>query len=168
MKDKFDIDLRTWARMGEKAKTKYFEENDFKYPYDFYHRIYQHIRSNLAYHERWKEHPIEGKKIEGNALMIAKVAERDNYKCHYCGISNEKSIDLTGKRLTIDRKDPNKGYTEENCALACHKCNQLKGNILNEEEALIVAPIFWKAVARYMTQSKKLGKVRANFVIKIV
>jgi len=72
-----------------------------------------------------------------------KLYKRDRRKCHYCGI---KEGDFTriwgkfyggktrGKKLEIDRKDNNKGYTEENCVLSCPICNNAKSDKFTYEE----------------------------------
>jgi 5-methylcytosine-specific restriction endonuclease McrA len=38
----------------------------------------------------------------------------------------------------IDRKDNEKGYTEENCVPCCKRCNGIKGEWLSYEEMLEV------------------------------
>jgi len=67
--------------------------------------------------------------------LYIKLYQRDGENCHYCGIKEGDFIRLWGKfykdrgrRLEIDRKDNNKGYTEENCILACAICNNAKSN----------------------------------------
>lgn len=57
---------------------------------------------------------------------------RQKKECHYCGIGE------VGKRLEIERKDNNGGYTIHNMTLACADCNGVKGSILTEDEMLIV------------------------------
>lgn len=63
-------------------------------------------------------------------------------KCFYCGI---KEIDIRKakyeftmgriiSRLTIDRKDSNKGYSLNNIVLACIFCNIAKSNIFTVKE----------------------------------
>lgn len=53
-------------------------------------------------------------------------------ECYYCGKPGGK------KRLEIERKDNSLGYFLTNMELACHDCNAVKGNILTEEEMLII------------------------------
>ena len=64
--------------------------------------------------------------------------------CHYCGIpekewqrqvskSNKKKY---ARRLTIDRKDNNRGYTPDNMVLACLYCNRVKNELFTEKEML--------------------------------
>jgi len=72
-----------------------------------------------------------------------KLYKRDGRRCHYCRIKEEDFIRIwgsfyggktRGKRLEIDRKDNNKGYTEENCVLACAICNNAKSDKFTDEE----------------------------------
>ena len=72
--------------------------------------------------------------------------------CYYCGTTNSKSFELyqlqrsgkrfdatrggkRGKRLEIDRKDPNKTYDNlENLVWCCYWCNNAKSNFFSEIE----------------------------------
>lgn len=60
--------------------------------------------------------------------------------CHYCERALEKiKLDKhyhRTNRLTIDRKDNNKGYTLNNIILACDICNKVKSNIFTYKEML--------------------------------
>lgn len=68
-------------------------------------------------------------------------------KCSYCGISkeqisllgNEKKLynkrsDTRGYNLEIDRKNPNKEYTKDNCCMSCYWCNNAKTDEFNVKE----------------------------------
>jgi alkyl sulfatase BDS1-like metallo-beta-lactamase superfamily hydrolase len=63
-------------------------------------------------------------------------------ECHYCKKSlaqTKKDKTTTGhnfQRLTIDRKDNNKGYNINNITLSCGYCNYVKGHIFTEQEML--------------------------------
>lgn len=46
------------------------------------------------------------------------------------------------KRLTIDRKDNDIGYTKDNMALACAKCNTIKNDILTYGEMIYIGRNF--------------------------
>lgn len=65
-------------------------------------------------------------------------------KCYYCGISELESnkVYADGKlsstkashdsgTLQIERKNPSKGYTPENCVLSCVLCNNAKSNFID-------------------------------------
>jgi len=59
--------------------------------------------------------------------------------CYYCGIKLD-FINNTGMDgATIDRIDPEIGYLEENCVVACRRCNIIKGNWFTAEEMLQIA-----------------------------
>ena len=58
--------------------------------------------------------------------------------CVYCGTEHryerlDKETGMTWKYNTIDRIDPNKGYTKENCVPCCHKCNSAKSDFTLQE-----------------------------------
>ncbi len=61
--------------------------------------------------------------------------------CYYCEqpltIGVWKQHRLTD--LTIDRKDNKQGYTLSNIALACRRCNLMKGDWLTEQQTLEIA-----------------------------
>ena len=70
-----------------------------------------------------------------------KLYERDGKNCHYCGIKEGDFIPIwgkfykgRGKILELERKDNEKGYSEENCVLACAICNNAKSNKFTYEE----------------------------------
>jgi len=72
-----------------------------------------------------------------------KLYKRDGRRCHYCRIKEGDFIPIwgsfyggktRGRKLEIDRKDNNKGYTEENCVLACAICNNAKSDKFTDEE----------------------------------
>jgi len=68
-------------------------------------------------------------------------------KCSYCGISKEqisflggekmlynKRSDTRGYSLEIDRKNPNKEYTRDNCCMSCYWCNNAKTDEFSVKE----------------------------------
>jgi len=67
--------------------------------------------------------------------------------CQYCKrtleeiqhdkIENSNNI----RRLSIDRKDNNKGYVLSNLGLACYRCNHVKGNYFSESQMLKIGNI---------------------------
>lgn len=70
--------------------------------------------------------------------------------CHYCGCEVFEYSDLPqGKKqllgLTIDRKDNDKSYSVDNIAIACRRCNLMKGSWLNEEQMLDAAKRYFVA-----------------------
>jgi hypothetical protein len=77
--------------------------------------------------------------------------------CHYCGTTNSRSFELynlqinnlrpngtrggkRGKRLELDRKDPNKSYDElDNLVWCCYWCNNAKSNFFSVDEFMPIA-----------------------------
>lgn len=59
--------------------------------------------------------------------------------CHYCGspLTGYENGSLRG--LTVDRKDNTKPYELGNLALACMRCNVMKGSWLTEEQMIDTA-----------------------------
>lgn len=63
-------------------------------------------------------------------------------KCHYCGTSQDELKRLFDKKalssskfsstLHIEQKRAKKGYTADNCVLACALCNNAKSDMINE------------------------------------
>jgi 5-methylcytosine-specific restriction endonuclease McrA len=77
---------------------------------------------------------------EKNELRL-KLYKRDGKRCHYYSIREEDFIRIwgrfykvRGKRLELERKDNEKGYTLENCVLSCSICNNAKSDKFTYEE----------------------------------
>ena len=72
-----------------------------------------------------------------------KKEEKKGKKCGYCGVSSNtlKNLFDTGKldskkfteTLHIERKNPNKEYSTENCMFACSLCNNAKSDLISED-----------------------------------
>lgn len=86
--------------------------------------------------------------------------------CHYCGLKeedipkiNDSSLQKVG-RLTVDCKDNDKGYTQDNVVLACGRCNFNKGDFFTYNEWLFIAKRFikprWESLLREMKTSTKI------------
>jgi hypothetical protein len=58
--------------------------------------------------------------------------------CHYCGGSinwTEYNVVKSGTQAyNLDRKDPEVGYSLENCVVCCPRCNRAKSNHFTYEE----------------------------------
>lgn len=78
-----------------------------------------------------------------------KQKKGDDYVCNYCG-SKEKNLNILNKIITnkrsytrgntleVDRFKDDKGYTEENCCLACYWCNNAKTDTFSKEDMQII------------------------------
>ena len=164
---KEEIDPKVWSTWLFKQKRDYFEKIKAKYPYDFYSSIKKTLKQ---IHKKGRNrHNLSIRHdISFNALSILRIFERDHYKCHYCGITQEEHFKIMEGRLTIDRLDSEKDYSIDNSVLACYMCNQIKGNILNEDEMCMIGPILYKAVQRKRAEYKsKYGNEDFNFYISI-
>jgi 5-methylcytosine-specific restriction endonuclease McrA len=57
-------------------------------------------------------------------------------KCHYCGdvlVRSEFGSGKYGQATRLDRKNPEMGYTKENCVTACWPCNRMKQSLSYDE-----------------------------------
>jgi hypothetical protein len=69
---------------------------------------------------------------------------KQNKICCYCKRTLKETKKDIGKkcyRLSIDRKDNNKGYTLDNIVLCCHRCNTIKSNTFTYEQMMKVINI---------------------------
>jgi hypothetical protein len=48
---------------------------------------------------------------------------------------------LRANRLTVDRKDNDKGYAPNNICIACLRCNDLKGDFFSHRDMLKIGKI---------------------------
>lgn len=65
------------------------------------------------------------------------IAALINAPCVYCG---------SVFRIEVDRKYNNKGYTPDNVAPACHRCNTIKNNVVTYDEMMKIAEILgWRS-----------------------
>lgn len=88
--------------------------------------------------ERWHGIVARSKRkgLEYN-LTIDDIHALINLPCEYCGDSQKLS--------EIDRKDSSKGYTKDNVAPACRRCNMIKNNVVTYEEMLKIVEILgWR------------------------
>lgn len=80
-------------------------------------------------------------------LDVMSFAEFDKWykqeekKCIYCLIEKDE----TKTRLSIDRKDNKKGYIKNNLALACYRCNRIKGKDFTYEQMLEIGSKYLRA-----------------------
>ena len=83
-------------------------------------------------------------------------------ECAYCDIPEEllyiirTQFDRRVKRLGVDCKDNNEGYTLDNMVLACHRCNFIKLNLFSFEQMREIAQKYLKP--KWMTQTASEGE----------
>jgi len=99
---------------------------------------------------------------KGKDKLRDRLYERDGNKCYYCGIDEEDFFRIwgkfyggktRGKKLEVDRRDNEKGYTLENCVLACSVCNNAKSDKLTDGEFKKVG----KAIKQIWLSRDKIG-----------
>jgi len=119
-------------------KKKYDKCYTFEMTKDSYRRSAKKKSNNItSLYEELKQSHLEQHKTFFTKNYFKKLLSKTT--CEYCGISIEQ-IDLLGEKgllhnkrsdtrgysLEIDRKHPNKEYSNENCCMACYWCNNAK------------------------------------------
>lgn len=67
-------------------------------------------------------------------------------ECYYCKrtiqeVQKDKGLNKINYRLSIDRKNNNKGYKLGNIVLSCLNCNRIKTDFFTEQEMLVIGKI---------------------------
>lgn len=116
-----------------------------------------------TYNDRTKKEPKAFVDFAGFLeWWYSKVNENGVRKCYYCGIDEAtcksafeqriiSSEKFTGT-LHIERKDPKKGYNEDNCEFACALCNNAKSDMITEYDFI---KYFSKPMQKYWEHIKK-------------
>lgn len=160
IEDKRDYDRR-YAKSHPKEMKKY-QDN-----YYLNHREEKLKRSKEYYYKHKKRidvrHGINRKSVEGIYTQI-KGSNKQNRKikfdmtkeefitwykkqerkCVYCDRTEKEVVkDRNGRftRLSIDRKDNNKGYEIDNIVLCCLSCNATKSDFFTYDEMLKIGKI---------------------------
>ncbi len=116
-------------------KTDKYREYHKEYMQEYNKREYYKKRKNAArstFHGRFKNWQY-GAKDRGISFDIT-----EEYlitlpmTCHYTG----RELTLDNRKintLSLDRIDNSKGYTKENVVLCCHRINQMKNTLTNND-----------------------------------
>jgi len=110
--------------------------------------MYSNIRGRVNYLHRHSPKRFK-------PLVVTKAEFLEWYKsqpkfCVYCDISEadvkiwNAHLNSYVKKLTIECKDNKEGYTLENMALACERCNFIKGNMFSYETMLEIGQKYVK------------------------
>ena len=116
----------------DKVRTRIRKRILYKTPLGIYQTIFYRRKRN---------------KVRISKEDFIKWYEKQKRICVYCRLQEEDLQEDTlqfGRnvsRLTIDRKDNERGYEKGNLALACYLCNFIKGNIFTFEEMKKVGKI---------------------------
>jgi hypothetical protein len=132
-KDRLNSYRREWGRRNPEKEREYVRKSQRKYcksPKN----VYKIILANSV---------RRGMDVDISQEAFIKWYNQQEKVCHYCSIPESLvSVTIPTRRkvyrLTIDRKDNDKTYAEGNIVLACYWCNQVKNQILTEDEMLKV------------------------------
>ena len=94
----------------------------------------------------------QGAKKRNIAVTVSREDFVNWYKiqdrvCFYCKrdeptvINDNHFIIRKAKRLTIDRMNNDRGYENDNLALCCQRCNNIKSNYFTVDEMLLIGQI---------------------------
>ena len=101
-------------------------------------------------------------KEKGVPLFVEWYLEQHPYCC-YCGVPEnlckeklqEQGATRQGHRgsyLEVEKTNPDKTYTKDNCVLACYLCNNAKTNFIQVQDFEPIA----RGIYQFWTQNKKL------------
>jgi 5-methylcytosine-specific restriction endonuclease McrA len=120
-----------------KEEIKHYQKNYILTPNSIYSQIESRIQKT-------------NKDLAITKEEFIKWYNKQEQECHYCKrtleeIKQDKQERADFKnRLSIDRKDNNKGYTLDNIVLACRRCNIIKGDYFTEQEMLEIGNNLYK------------------------
>lgn len=102
------------------------------------HRIYGNLKSRIKKGEIISE------------IDFINWYNSQEQKCYYCErtleeVKNDiKEKEINQNRMSIDRKDNDKGYILNNIVFACRRCNEIKSDYFTETEMLRLGKILYK------------------------
>jgi hypothetical protein len=154
--------LHCWCKLCNKKFRETAEYGEYyrTYKKQYYKKHKKEILKQVKKYQnsyKYKEYQKSAKAVYRALVSSAKIrhielfmTEKDfinwynsqEQKCYYCSrnlkqIQQDNHYHRTNK-LTIDRKNNDKGYTLDNIVLACWICNNVKSNLFNEIEMLII------------------------------
>jgi hypothetical protein len=140
------LDLKFKSK-ERKMKNKYYIKNKYKFLLKA-KKYYKKNKDKVSLYNispqriyRLLEKESKRRKIEFNLLTNDFITWYVNQPkiCIYCKrIESEALKDCNNKykRLSIDRKNNNEGYSLNNIGLACYRCNTMKGEIFTYNEMI--------------------------------
>jgi 5-methylcytosine-specific restriction endonuclease McrA len=92
---------------------------------------------------------------------------RQSPKCSYCLRDFKTTVksdylNQKARRLTIDRKNNEKGYSINNLALACRRCNNIKGDYFTYQEMLKIGKIIYSRHIKKEYTRRKFDEQRSS------
>ena len=126
---------------------------------DFSKKYRQEHRSKLIASQRVYDKSTKGvykklrNSLRGHKVLITQAEFTEWYEsqtriCLYCGLKEEHLALVFDRfnnrvfRLTIDRMDCKKPYEKGNLALACFRCNHIKGDFFSASEMAVIGKLF--------------------------
>lgn len=170
MNDKFCKRCNTTKPIEEFSRNKSKKDGFQFYCKDCSYKFYRHwVKGNkhklAPYLRSWRSHYCRtgrarawelrkkardrGTKFNMTLEEFAKWFDAQERCCYYCGRQVFEYNELPKDQkhllsLTIDRKDNSKPYMIDNIAIACGRCNWMKGAWLTEEQMLDAANRYFK------------------------
>ena len=86
------------------------------------------------------QHSVRGRKVTLTQEEFIVWYNHQPKKCCYCGLKEEElqlvsdAYNNKTHRLTVDRIDSSRDYEMGNLALACLRCNHIKGDLFSQSE----------------------------------
>lgn len=114
-----------------------------------YDKLYEKMQSSLKdlkSRYRSTKRRNDNKEPFGSARKFISWYKKQEKECYYCKIAQSdlanlfKNKFITSKKpsfnssLQIERLNPDKGYNEENCVLACCICNNAKSDMISTSD----------------------------------
>lgn len=147
---KFEIE----KYLVDEFATKYFKmDRKAKLQGKIIDNIYDEMKKVRSKHEAISQcrryyTEVEFKKIFPKEELIDMVVHSN--ECYYCKVTKEEIDQLTkegkvrtkrerGFKFEIDRLNPNKEYTKENCRMCCYWCNNAKTDEFTADEFMEIA-----------------------------
>lgn len=150
-KEKYQVKQRKYYQLNKKTILARMNDPQIKAKA----KIKAKIRRKIKYNRAWFSDKY--RRLRSNAKIRNKIFNlsfeefvliRMSKTCLYCGRTAEELItkDKIVRRevMTIDRINNNKGYSKENCVLACYDCNRIKGNRFSYNEMILIGNLFNK------------------------
>ncbi len=81
-----------------------------------------------------------GLEFDLDLVFLEEIFKKQEYKCVYSGIKFQNSSPIFS--VSIDRKDPKKGYTKNNIQLVCSIVNTMKLDLTENEFLDLIKEIY--------------------------
>lgn len=136
--------LRPTCRACKTEQDKHYKDYNREYSKRYY--TYTARGRYFRLKNSAKKH---GNSVNMTATEFVSWWNSQSKTCYYCGqgLTIGAGIKHRPSALTIDRRDNTMGYTLENIAFACRRCNLIKGDWLTEKQMLEIATKYFRAAS---------------------